>query len=65
MQDAEKIAAVTAVWKQKYEELIIEKVELTQMMKRLEKNMEADLREAKNQVKYVRSDAELRTAGSV
>ena len=53
IQDAEKIAAVTAVWKQKYEELIIEKVELEQTMKRLEKNLEDDLLEAKNKVQML------------
>ncbi len=49
-QNEEKIAAVTAVWKQKYEELIIEKVELDSVIRDLNSKMTQDLRMAQEEV---------------
>jgi hypothetical protein len=52
VQDEQKIAAVTAVWKQKYEELIIEKVDLEWTMRQLQQQMDEGLLEAQNKVNY-------------
>lgn len=48
--DEQKIAAVTGVWKSKFEELIIEKVELEGVIRALNDKMAADILEAQKEV---------------
>ena len=53
MQPNQKLNAITGVWKQKYEDLIVEKVELEQKIQDLEQELEDRIEIAQLQVSTI------------